>query len=92
MKFDQKQLGNAYDPEKFPVAAVNWLETHPQDGEMFNYFIWGGYLLYREWPDLQVFIDGQTDFYGETLSREYLSVLALTRSGRKSLPAGTWTG
>ncbi|MEN6529216.1 MAG: hypothetical protein ABFC97_05065 [Anaerolineaceae bacterium] len=77
MKFDQKQLGNTYDPEKFPVAAVDWLETHPQDGEMFNYFIWGGYLLYREWPDLQVFIDGQTDFYGETLSREYLSVLAL---------------
>ena len=44
---------------------------------MFNYFVWGGYLLYREWPEMNVFIDGQTDFYGEELSREYLEVLAL---------------
>ncbi len=43
---------------------------------MFNYFIWGGYLLYEEWPDELVFIDGQTDFYGETLTRQYLEVLS----------------
>jgi len=77
IKFDKEQLGNAYDPAEFPVEAVNWLEENPQQGEMFNYFTWGGYLLYREWPEMNVFIDGQTDFYGEELSREYLEVLAL---------------
>jgi hypothetical protein len=44
---------------------------------MFNYFPWGGYLLYRMWPEEQVFIDGQTDFYGEALTRQYEKVLTL---------------
>jgi hypothetical protein len=42
---------------------------------MFNYFTWGGYLLYRLWPQDTVFIDGQTDFYGESLTREYEQVM-----------------
>jgi len=53
---------------------------------MFNHFIWGGYLLYREWPDMRVFIDGQTDFYGEQLTREYLDVITL-ESGWESILA-----
>jgi hypothetical protein len=44
---------------------------------MFNNFIWGGYLLYRMWPEQTVFIDGQTDFYGEALAREYTQVMRL---------------
>ena len=66
---------NRYLPEKFPVAAVDWLEAHPQNGNIFNDFMWGGYLLYREWPDQKVFIDGQTDFYGEALTRDYESLI-----------------
>jgi hypothetical protein len=59
------------------VDAVKWLKTNPQEGRMFNFFTWGGYLLYRLWPEQLVFIDGQTDFYGEALSREYVQVEAL---------------
>lgn len=65
---------NVFKPEIFPVEAANWLSNNPPKGKMFNYFTWGGYLLYRLWPVQQVFIDGQTDFYGETLSREYIQV------------------
>jgi hypothetical protein len=61
-----------------PVQAVDWLEQHPQEGNMFNQFAWGGYILYRMWPNEAVFIDGQTDFYGETLMREYIEVITLT--------------
>jgi len=75
-KYDNQQKGYAYDPDVFPVDAVVWLEDHPQQGNMFNFFIWGGYLLYEEWPEQLVFIDGQTDFYGEQLTREYLEVLS----------------
>ncbi|MFZ5922122.1 MAG: hypothetical protein ACOYY3_13825 [Chloroflexota bacterium] len=69
---------NAYDPAVFPVKAADWLESHPQEGNVFNYFPWGGYLLYRFWPEQRVFIDGQTDFYGESLTREYEQVLTLS--------------
>jgi hypothetical protein len=68
---------NAFDPDKFPVRAVDWLEVNPQEGRMFNNFIWGGYLLYRMFPRELVFIDGQTDFYGEAFSREYAQVMRL---------------
>jgi hypothetical protein len=66
-----------FNPRAFPVEAVNWLKSNPQEGRMFNFFTWGGYLLYRLWPEQQVFIDGQTDFYGEALSREYVQVESL---------------
>jgi hypothetical protein len=66
-----------FDPAVFPVKAVDWLIENPQPGKMFNYFPWGGYLLYRLWPDQTVFIDGQTDFYGETLTREYEQIITL---------------
>lgn len=68
---------HVYNPERFPVEAVNWLEENPQSGNVFNYFTWGGYLLYRLYPGQLVFIDGQTDFYGEALTREYASVITV---------------
>jgi hypothetical protein len=79
LKLDAAQLGNHYDPTIFPVDAVTWLDEHPQRGNVFNYFIWGGYLLYREWPEVNVFIDGQTDFYGESLTREYEQVISTSK-------------
>lgn len=74
---DYQQTGNHFSPTEFPVAAVDWLETHPPVGNTFNYFPWGGYLLYRMWPEQKVFIDGQTDFYGEALTRQYDQVYSL---------------
>ena len=67
---------NEFDKSSFPVAAVDWLTIHPQTGKMFNYFTWGGYLLFRLWPEQRVFIDGQTDFYGEGLTREYEALIS----------------
>jgi hypothetical protein len=60
-----------FDASVFPVAAADWLESHPQSGNMFNEFNWGGYLLYRLWPEQKVYIDSQSDFYGEAFLREY---------------------
>ena len=72
---DTKHKGNQFESSTFPVKAVNWLEQNPQSGNMFNYFPWGGYLLYRLWPSERVFIDGQTDFFGEALTREYGKII-----------------
>jgi hypothetical protein len=72
---DAAQMGNTFDPAIFPVAVVESWGNDLPDGTVFNEFAWGGYLLYRYWPDLTVFIDGQTDFYGEALSREYQTVI-----------------
>lgn len=73
--FPQLKARNAFSDNKFPVYAVNHLMQNPVSGNMFNEFTWGGYLLYRMWPEEKVFIDGQTDFYGENLTREYANVI-----------------
>ncbi len=75
VRLDSRRQGNQFDAQVFPVAAVHWLGENPQSGSMFNYFPWGGYLLYCDWPATRVFIDGQTDFYGEALTRKYETVL-----------------
>ncbi len=60
-----------FNANVFPVRAVDWVESHRPSGKMFNDFNWGGYLLYRLWPVQRVFIDSQSDFYGEALVRQY---------------------
>lgn len=70
---DRAGLGNRFDPDYFPVRAVDFLKASGlPEGNMYNEFGWGGYLLYRLWPEKRVFIDGQTDFYGEDLTRTHL--------------------
>jgi hypothetical protein len=60
--------GNRFSPQVFPVRAIDWMKAEQISGPGFNYFPWGGYILYRAWPEQHVFIDGQTDFYGESLT------------------------
>lgn len=74
-KLDLWRKGNAFDANTFPIAAVDAIKNSPPDGNVFNDFNWGGYLLYRLWPEKKIFIDGFTDFYGEQLTREYLKVV-----------------
>lgn len=71
----QKEALTDFDAQVFPVKAADWLAEHPQSGNMFNDINWGGYLLYRLWPGQDVFIDSQTDFYGEALVRKYETAL-----------------
>ena len=75
---DFQNKGNQFLDEVFPVQAIDWVENNQLPGEGFNYFPWGGYLLYRLWPEKLVFIDGQTDFYGEELTRKYEKVITLS--------------
>ncbi len=74
--FDSKTTFYDFSSRVFPVQAADWLESHPVQGHMFNDFNWGGYLLYRLWPAQRVFIDSQSDFYGEALVRQYESIAA----------------
>jgi hypothetical protein len=68
---------NQFSPAFFPVEAVEWLQKNPQEGEMFNDFDWGGYLMLNLWPQKGVFIDSLTDAYGEVFTRKYEQVITL---------------
>ncbi|MGB7874649.1 MAG: hypothetical protein WBL25_09720 [Anaerolineales bacterium] len=81
---DPLHQGNVFDAHVFPVEAVNWLKSHPQKGHMLNDFNWGGYILLETWPEYQIFMDGHTHIYGETLTREYEQVIT-TSQGWESI-------
>ena len=82
--FGVNQTRNQFSENVFPVRAVDWMSEQPSKKPIFNYFPWGGYLLYRNWPEQMVFIDGQTDFYGESLTRQYENVITMS-SGWKDV-------
>ena len=63
-----------------PVGAVDWIEQHQPAGAMFNSYNWGGYLLWRLWPEYPVYVDGRTDLYDDAFLREYMEI-TLARPG-----------
>lgn len=77
-------LPQRFDPQQFPVAAVDAAREAGVQGRMFSEFIWGGYLLYA-WPEQKVFIDGGTDFYGPDLTRSYKKIASLESGWREEL-------
>lgn len=60
--------------EALPVEAVDWIEANRPAGQMFNSYNWGGYLIWRLWPDSPVYVDGRTDLYDDAFLRDYLKV------------------
>lgn len=75
VRFDARSSGNVFTEPTFPVNAVNFLERIPPQGKVFNEYTWGGYLEFRLFPSVRVFIDGNNDFFGEALVREYLDII-----------------
>ncbi len=68
------QGGVLADTETYPVEAVEYLNKKDFDGKMYNYYGWGGYLIYHL-PEKKTFIDGRMPAWrkdGEYVFKEYL--------------------
>jgi hypothetical protein len=62
------------DHEHLPVEAVEFMQRHQLEGPIFNDYNFGGYLLWKAWPEYPVFIDGRTEVYKGRVLEEYLAV------------------
>jgi hypothetical protein len=58
-----------------PVKATDFIEQAAIEGNMFNTYRYGGYLLYRLYPRHKVFIDIRADMYGSDFIAEYGKIL-----------------
>lgn len=80
-------MNTQFSSRDFPVAAVAALRrTGLPAGRGFNTVEWGGYLTYAL-PEYHVFIDSRSDFYGETLLRDYLTILDVGPGWQRTLDA-----
>ncbi len=64
-----------FGAKRFPVAAVDYLESHHVSGPVFGPDYWGGYFIYRLYPQVKVAIDDRHDFYGEAFLESYLKTV-----------------
>jgi hypothetical protein len=60
------------EAENFPVAAVEFMRQNPLPQPVFNEYAWGGYLIWKLYPDYRVYIDGRADVYGDRFLEEFL--------------------
>jgi hypothetical protein len=58
----------------FPVEAVNFLEQHHLPGRIFNSYDFGGYLIWRLYPEYRVFVDGRADVYGDAFLTRFVEI------------------
>jgi hypothetical protein len=63
--------------DQYPAHAAAYLQAHPPAGPMLNFYLWGGYLNWRD-PGVKVFLDSRVDIFEYSgVLRDYLDLLAL---------------
>jgi hypothetical protein len=66
----------ALSPFRFPEKIADYLKTNPVSGNMFNDIRYGGYLMWRFYPEKKVFIDGRLVIRPPRFFSEYLALCA----------------
>ena len=64
-----------FPSQSFPVEMVSRHAARLAGARVLTTDQWGDYLIYVNYPTQKVFIDGRSDFYGETIGREYLALM-----------------
>lgn len=64
-----------FDPNRMPVAAVNYLTSYNLPGPILTTDSWGGYVIYIRYPKAQVVLDDRHDLYGEDFFKSYLKLI-----------------
>lgn len=62
------------DESGYPREAIPALASLPPSARIFNTYNWGGYLIWRLYPDRRVFIDGRADLYGDLVFGDYMQI------------------
>ncbi|MBZ5542962.1 MAG: hypothetical protein LAO07_04695 [Acidobacteriia bacterium] len=58
--------------QRYPANALNYVKAHALEGNFFNRYMWGGYMILFH-PELKTFIDGRTDIFEYTgVLKDYL--------------------
>jgi hypothetical protein len=65
----------AVSPFRVPVFAVRYMNENPLPGNIFNSIRYGGYLIWKRYPDHKVYIDGRLIIRTPEFFASYLDVL-----------------
>jgi hypothetical protein len=66
------------EAKHYPKAAAAFLERERPPGPILNHYNWGGYFIWKLYPQYRVFIDGRADVYGDQFMDTFASSYYLT--------------
>lgn len=75
------------ESETFPTGAVSWLLENQPEGKLFNSYTWGGYLIWKLYPDYPVYIDGRADVYGAEFLHQFAAIYSVKDDWEDALDA-----
>ncbi len=68
-----------------PVAAVEFLNEHPPQGQLFNTYEWGDYLLWNGPKDVQIFVASHAHLIPREVWSDYMRVIGNSGGGQAIL-------
>ena len=85
-RIGSEQLFNAYfDDKQFPVEAAAVIAERNIREPIFCPDQWGGYLIYRLYPQTEVLVDDRHDLYGSHFFKDYEKVMFVQAGWNKLL-------
>jgi len=76
-----KDLSEKY----FPRTVAHQFADQLASSHVFTTDQWGDYLLWTGYPRQKVFMDGRSDFFGESIGREYATIMSAAPGWRQAL-------
>jgi hypothetical protein len=81
----EKWLAPRFNARDFPVGAADFIAPQQPPGNMFARDQFGGYLIYRLYPQTKVFVDGRNDFYRQGTVLDDMEVISNVRPGWREM-------
>ena len=72
-----------------PEKAIAFLHATPEPERVFVFYDWGGYAIWKLYPQYRVFADGRADLYGDDLLRQCIQTVPQVRQGWQTV-LDTW--
>jgi hypothetical protein len=69
--------------ETYPAGVLPYLKAHPPQGNVLNFYLWGGYLGWHD-PDMKDFVDSRVDIFEYAgVLKDYLDLLGVDATQRR---------
>ena len=63
------------DEGRYPTRTMAFIRENRLPPRLFSVYAWGGYELFRLYPEYRMFMDGRTHVYGPEVLKEFLDVV-----------------
>jgi hypothetical protein len=73
------------EAKEFPAAAVSFIAAHRPPAPLLDHYNWGGYFIWKLYPEYRVYIDGRADVYGDAFMNDLAAAYYLRGDAWRNL-------